>query len=141
MMPNAVATILMMARRTRSERAPANDPYRWTHRPVFVFAPEPAHPELQRQNAINGTAEAAFRERDMVVVTVTGEHVSATLGPPPEASAAELRVHHAVPADAFTVILVGKDGSEKLRANSAVTADQFADMIDAMPMRRQEMRA
>jgi hypothetical protein len=40
----------------------------------------------------------------------------------------------------FTLILVGKDGSEKLRTYNLLTAKKLFALIDAMPMRRDEMR-
>lgn len=40
----------------------------------------------------------------------------------------------------FTVTLVGKDGSEKLRTQNLLTANQLFALIDAMPMRIEEMR-
>ena len=40
----------------------------------------------------------------------------------------------------FTVILIGKDGGEKYRSNSILTADRLFAMVDAMPMRQSEMR-
>ncbi|MEM7620524.1 MAG: DUF4174 domain-containing protein [Pseudomonadota bacterium] len=37
-------------------------------------------------------------------------------------------------------MLLGKDGGEKLRKARRVTADELFALIDAMPMRQQEMR-
>ena len=38
------------------------------------------------------------------------------------------------------MILVGKDGTEKLRAHHVVSAQALFALIDAMPMRQREMR-
>jgi len=116
------------------------DTYRWSYRPVYVFAPSPAHTDLQRQDAINAAAQAAFRERDIVVVRVVGDRVSAELGPPPGVDAADLRARFRIRRDDFTFILVGKDGGVKLRSNAPVSAERLSNVIDAMPMRRREMR-
>ncbi|GAB2688584.1 hypothetical protein GCM10027037_08910 [Mucilaginibacter koreensis] len=40
----------------------------------------------------------------------------------------------------FTVILIGKDNGEKLRTHQVVTAKQLFSVVDAMPMRKQEMK-
>lgn len=40
----------------------------------------------------------------------------------------------------FTFILVGKDGGEKFRSNSLVTLPSLFSLIDAMPMRRNELK-
>ena len=51
-----------------------------------------------------------------------------------------LRSHYRVGAGQFTVILVGKDGGEKYRAERVVDPDELFALIDMMPMRRREMR-
>ncbi len=133
------ALIVALAMIGGADRVSA-DPYRWSYRPVFVFAPSPSHPALQRQDAINKRAEAAFRERDIVVVNVIGQGVSAALGPPPGVDAGQLRKRFGVGEDDFAFILVGKDGGIKLRSDSPVPAARLSGVIDAMPMRRREMR-
>jgi hypothetical protein len=50
--------------------------------------------------------------------------------------AASLRRHFHLPSDAFTVILVGKDGHVALRSPTPVTGAAFQQAIDAMPMRK-----
>ena len=39
----------------------------------------------------------------------------------------------------FTVLLVGKDGTEKYRTNSILQMNKLFSIIDAMPMRKAEM--
>lgn len=40
----------------------------------------------------------------------------------------------------FTIILIGKDGTEKHRTQTLLTAKELFGIIDAMPMRRSEMK-
>ena len=40
----------------------------------------------------------------------------------------------------FTLIMVGKDGSEKLRTHSLLPIKKLIALKDAMPMRKEEMR-
>ena len=56
------------------------------------------------------------------------------------ARVAKLRERYRVDENTFTFILVGKDGSEKMRSDTVVTRDELYAIIDAMPMRRGEMR-
>ncbi len=42
--------------------------------------------------------------------------------------------------DRFTVILAGKDGYEKYRTNKLLEMNTLFSIIDAMPMRRREMK-
>jgi hypothetical protein len=54
--------------------------------------------------------------------------------------AAAVRERFGVARSDFTVILVGKDGGEKLRDSKPLTYARLQATIDAMPMRRQEMK-
>ena len=54
--------------------------------------------------------------------------------------AASLRSRFHVAPGTFAVVLVGKDGGEKFRATHPVSAAELTTLVDAMPMRQQEMR-
>jgi hypothetical protein len=41
-------------------------------------------------------------------------------------------------ASDFVVVLVGKDGGEKFRTKKPISVLKLDDLVDAMPMRRQE---
>lgn len=43
-------------------------------------------------------------------------------------------------AKPFTVLLIGKDDGEKMRSDSVVNAATFFNTIDAMPMRKSEIK-
>jgi len=123
------------------------DAHRWEHRLLFVFAPSAeADPLATQQEAFNGHA-AGFRDRDLLLLTITGEargHLQEEAGAEPqpltEAAVDRLYDHFGVPLDAFRVVLVGKDGTEKRRDAEPVTTRSVFDTIDAMPMRQREMR-
>jgi hypothetical protein len=51
-----------------------------------------------------------------------------------------LRSRYHIQPDEFTVILLGKDGGEKLRSHIPVTIEELSNTIDSMPMRQQELR-
>jgi hypothetical protein len=55
-----------------------------------------------------------------------------------EASVARLRNEFRVEPGATVFILIGKDGTQKLRKANA-SLDELFRLIDAMPMRRREM--
>ena len=40
----------------------------------------------------------------------------------------------------FSVVLIGKDGGEKLRRTTPLSSEELFAIVDAMPMRRAEMR-
>lgn len=112
---------------------------RWKTRVVLVFAPAGGG-KLDKQVDALLLDKAALAERDMLVLAIAGSEVSASFGKAAgPLDAAALRQAYAVAADApFTVILVGKDGGEKLRAERPVAARDLFGLVDAMPVRRRE---
>lgn len=101
---------------------------RWNLRPVLVFSPSGEYPDFLRQEELLAIDADGLAERDVRVVRVLGD------------SDAALRARYRAPMEAFTVILIGKDGGEKLRSGEPVTTGELFALIDTMPMRQQEMR-
>jgi len=109
------------------------------HRILLVFAPNSQNEFLQEQNRMLRQAHLGLTERDMLVVQVIENNVE--LNPPlkEELPAADaLRTTYKVSPEQFTVVLVGKDGSEKYRAAHAQAPAVLFQIIDAMPMRQSE---
>ena len=51
-----------------------------------------------------------------------------------------LKKRLSVPSGRVTIVLIGKDGYEKLRQESPVDLKEIFAIVDAMPMRQQEMK-
>lgn len=113
--------------------------YRWKHRPLYVFSP-PGGSALAAQRRIVAEHSSGMRERDMVVIWVVGDTVTAELGGGPAESAGVLRRRFGVSANEFRAVLVGKDGGAKITQAAPLSASRLFATIDAMPMRRDEMR-
>jgi len=121
--------------------------HRWEHRLLLVFAPTEAADSLAAQEDRFEGHDAGFRDRDLRLITLRGP-TEGTMRSVPGGEARPLTATAAgrlydrfdVPADAFRVVLVGKDGTEKRRDAEPVTARSIFDTIDAMPMRQREMR-
>jgi hypothetical protein len=110
-------------------------------RPLLVFASNPDDPQLQIQLRRLRENAASVAERDIVVIALPYESPSPTSAALTVEDAQEVRRRfHVAPAD-FTVILLGKDGGEKLRAHKPLSIARLNDTIDAMPMRQQEMHS
>ncbi len=109
--------------------------HRWHDRLLIVFAPGEASPDLAEQRRDTAAATATYTERDLAVVEVVGDVVR---GASDSAGALRRRFH--VPGDAFRAVLVGKDGTVALTAAGPLPAARLAAVIDAMPMRQDEMR-
>jgi hypothetical protein len=123
-----------------SPGAQAIDAYKWKYRPLVVIADSEASPSLAAQRRIVSASRAGFIERNIVVVWVVGNRVTADFGPSPGVSGAALRARFAGRTAAFRSVLVGKDGGAKLSSASPLSASTLFGTIDAMPMRMQEMR-
>ncbi|MEL7543525.1 MAG: DUF4174 domain-containing protein [Pseudomonadota bacterium] len=114
--------------------------YAWHSRPLLVFAPSPGDARLKRQQQLLAGRAAALRERDMVVIFIVGDAVSARFGRTPGLSATALRRRFGVAKSAFRTILVGKDTGVKRRSSEPLSLNALAAQIDRMPMRRQEIQ-
>lgn len=114
--------------------------FEWTHRPLLVFAPEAIDPRVEILRNRFAIRHCAMRERDMVVGLMVEDGASrmdgAQLSP---ATVRAMRERFDVSDGMFVVVLVGKDGGEKLRETDLPDLDQIFDLIDGMPMRREEM--
>ncbi len=110
-----------------------------TNRVLLVIAPSDADPRFKRQLALLRGHAAEMKERDLVLVA---NLVHA--GPPApylvdnDALATRHRFH--VEDGDFAVLLLGKDGDEKLRSATPIPMARLNRTIDAMPMRQQEMK-
>jgi hypothetical protein len=122
-----------------ASHAEAMTRYLWEKRPLIIFAPTGDTAVLQRQRALLGAALPQMRKRDMVVIYVIGNDVRAILGDVPDLTSQQLRQRYDVPYTAFRTLLVGKDGGVKLRSWQVVTTRRLFSLIDAMPMRMEEM--
>ncbi|MDP4025531.1 DUF4174 domain-containing protein [Methylobacterium sp. NEAU 140] len=113
--------------------AAGSDPlaaHRWRTRVLVLSAPGAGDAGLRAQRAALASVRGGLGERDLVVIEAVG----------PGAEAAALRARLGLPADAFRAVLVGKDGGAKLTADAPIPPQRLFATIDAMPMRRDEMR-
>lgn len=131
----ALATLALLA-----TAAQAMSNYRWKKRPLVVFAESDANALLAEQRRIVAHNRTGLNKRDVVVVWIVGRNISTELGPLPSSNATALRARFDVGDAEFRAILVGKDSGEKLSSSKPIDADTLFSTIDAMPMRREEMR-
>lgn len=115
--------------------------FQWKSRLLFLFAPDRNDLSF---NGLKNEISARKREmadRDLFVFEVleSGESFLGTKTLKTE-DAMTLRKRFDVSPESFTVVLVGKDGGVKLNRNTRVSLQDVFDLIDAMPMRQEEMR-
>ena len=115
--------------------------YQWQNRVLLVFAPVAEHGALAEQSANLSGMEADLRARDLVVWQLVDQEPAVVNGAAsPDLTSQLFYDHFSIEDGEFTVILLGKDGTEKLKQTQPVTANGLFSLIDAMPMRQREMR-
>lgn len=115
--------------------------YQWQNRVLLVFAPDSHDVQLAEQVANLSELGAGLSARDLVVWQLVNEE-SASMNGEVDASllSQSFYDYFSVEDTDFTVILLGKDGTSKLRQTQPITSDRLFALIDAMPMRQREMR-
>ena len=115
--------------------------YRWKNRLLFVFAPHNSHPLLiDLKNDLLAQEEEVL-DRDLIVFEIL-ENGPSYMGKDRlnNQMAEHIRLKYDPGRGRLSVVLVGKDGGVKLRRDDQVQLDEIFLLIDAMPMRLQEMR-
>ena len=119
---------------------PAASAPKLTHLSLLVFAPDESSADLSKQKALVAKERDGFQSRDIAVVYVIGQSVSAELGPEPTAIPVKLRSHFRVARGDFRVVVIGKDGETKLLSDAPVTPEQLFQTIDARPTAKDSVK-
>jgi len=94
---------------------------------LLVFADSESNSLLKQQQKILSAGLKGLKERDVEVKYFYAEQVQA-----------EFKKRNITAP--FTIILVGKDGGDKLESLKPLSLKNIYDTIDAMPMRQSEMK-
>ncbi|MDF3414299.1 DUF4174 domain-containing protein [Sulfitobacter sp. M57] len=101
--------------------------FRWKKRPVLVFADSEDDPAFIEQMELLEARKEALAERDVIVLTDTDPKARAPLR-------LQMRPR------GFMLVLMGKDGGNKLRKPFPWSVREITRSIDRMPMRQREIR-
>lgn len=114
---------------------------RWKSRVLLIFAGSMADDEARSMQAQADASIDGLVDRDLVLGWVLNEEAS-QLGERTLSKdyAERLRARVGSCADAFCVVLLGKDGGIKARYQDVPDMEEVFSLIDGMPMRRREMR-
>ena len=114
--------------------------YRWRHRVLLIFATSPQTPDIENLRQVISQRRAAIVDRDMRVLFVFQGSGTELYGDVLEADdVISLRRRFGIGKGDRAVILVGKDGGEKLRAPLHEDLSTVFRLIDGMPMRQDEI--
>ncbi len=115
--------------------------HRWGDRLVLLFAPDSSNVAFHQQLTLLTAEMEKVTDRNLVFYKIFTEKGFA---PDDKSLKMEevraLRQYFDVPENRFTLILIGKDGTEKLRRWEVTKPGEIFDRIDAMPMRQAEIR-
>jgi hypothetical protein len=111
------------------------------HRVLLIGAPSADDRRLLEQlRIVHDHAEEAA-DRDLVAIAVPESGTPPTSLRLTASDWAEVQRRFHLASGSFAVLLLGKDGGEKLRSGKPIPFDRLRSVIDAMPMRKEEMRA
>ena len=115
--------------------------FQWKNRLLLLFAPNRNHPLFDVLQKSIATQQTEVADRDLVIFEIleSGASRMDTSDIDPQV-AQSLRDKFDVRPGRFTVILVGKDGGIKLNRQDQTRLEDIFALIDAMPMRLEEMR-
>jgi hypothetical protein len=115
--------------------------FQWKNRIILVFAPYAGSDAYERQMRAFEGEEDEILDRDLIILELfeDGESRKGDM-PLSESVAQRMRRQFDVEAGEFVLILIGKDGTIKLRSQDPVTTPELFSLIDAMPMRQEEIR-
>ncbi len=136
----AVATVTNSARGSPAYPDTGHRYFKWTHRLVLIFPSNKANAAAAEQRDQWLVDVSGWWERNLLLIEVgLVDCVTVNGAADVILKSNELRRAFSIDPTRFTAILVGKDGVEKVRSDVAFNNADLYRLIDAMPMRRQEM--
>ena len=111
-----------------TDAAPLDEHF-WRNRVLVVSAPS-ANGAVEEQRRIYRSAATGMSERQIVLVEALDDSKRAK----------QVRAKISADGKRFQAFLIGKDGHTALSSDKPISAEYLFAKIDAMPMRRDEMR-
>jgi hypothetical protein len=115
--------------------------HQWRHRMLFLVAPDGDDPELAAQQRNIEMRRDALSDREIRVFRLYREQGFVEDKELPIRAVTSVREQLGVTPEDRLLILIGKDGGVKRRTELDTDLRDVFLQIDAMPMRRDEMRA
>lgn len=112
---------------------------KWSHRSVIYFAP--TQDEYVKQFLLESLMiECELKDRDVVTLVITEDGFTVPNWVRDEFNLSGMFHVYGVTPGEHTAVLVGKDGTEKLRWGKKTNWESIKQTIDLMPMRQYEMK-
>lgn len=110
--------------------------YQWSNRLLLIVSDNPNSPEVKQQISLFADDSLALDERKLLILQVFPEHYLMGANNFVRRQSREIYFDYKSVDRPFQVILIGLDGSEKLRKNNLIMPAELYTIIDSMPMRR-----
>ncbi len=107
--------------------------YKWKNRVIILLSSVPENDMLDQQCRILDEFSPGVKERDLVIVSNQADSTG-------DNTKRSIEKKFDIPDTGFRFILIGKDGTVKMDRTEQVSAEELFAIIDAMPMRRREMK-
>ena len=112
-----------------------------TERRWLIILADDKNPAFQQQLEWIEAEKESATERKIGVIQWTADEIIIVFNSPKKTVEPSDYLKRKISNDKnFEVILVGLDGTIKLRQDQPVTTDKLFSLIDSMPMRQREMR-
>ena len=114
--------------------------YLWRYRLVLLFTSSLSDSLIAKQVSLLKSQTDELLDRDLKLIIVPRNSSPTIDGKSGFSSSESFYKRFKVQDDSFTFILLGKDGTEKLRRlGKVVSPQELFQLIDSMPMRKAEM--
>jgi hypothetical protein len=115
--------------------------YQWENRLVLLFAPSPSYTDYQIQMDSFQQEKSGMSDRKLVVLSVFSDSMTSTDNKAwTDTDVRNLRINY-LPGDQESAsLLIGLDGGVKWRTDIPASTAELFSRIDAMPMRRRELK-
>ena len=115
--------------------------YLWEKRILIIFTPDLKNESYKTQNLFLEKDKKGLKERHLVIWEIIEESfVRRNKSAIPYLPASLFYKYYKTQKNKFSVILIGKDGTEKLRQAKPISSAKLFSIIDAMPMRQKEIQ-
>jgi len=114
--------------------------HQWKNRVLLIFGENPDSHDFRKQISSLTTESKALEERKLMIYQILPNKYNAGIMNTGWIQSSELYGQFMEAKSSFQIILVGLDGTIKLRKSKPVTPTFLFAQIDAMPMRRRELR-
>lgn len=115
--------------------------HQWKHRVILIIANATENDNYKAQLEEFDVDSDAFKERKLIIYSILPEHYHLQGKSTSDwIKGSELYKAYNPKKVAFKVILIGLDGSVKLEQSDILITQKLCSTIDAMPMRRSELR-